>query len=353
MTGVTFNDARDRRAAVRAFVPLVLLVVAGCAAPSEPPAADDAASAGTPEPDPQRALAHLEALAKGYPRRHADFPAEHEAARTFLESALADAGVVAMRHEYSATGANVLGFLNGTTRPDEWIVLSCHFDTEQKTIEGARDDAVGCGALLAMAEAYAARPWDRTLVFAFFDEEESGLVGSRAFVESEIERAEATLYANLNFDPAGLHWPCGDAAGPYPVRLFITEEKLGVVPGYAELLEAVRNGFAAAAVPDELVEVATTYAYVRAGDATLLPPGSDDDSFDAKDIPSIWMGAPPRDEVGPIGAWSYPNHTPADTLEALYARCGDKATMGEGLRVAMVAATHALVEIDATAPAAG
>ena len=347
---VDFKDAPARYGRVRLPALLACALLVGCVdTPDAQPSPEPTAS--TPiDLDGERALTHLEAIAKGHPRRNGAYPAELEAARTFLEGALTDAGVEAARAEYSPSGTNVLGFIRGTARPQEWVVLSCHYDTQDNTIEGARDDAIGCAALLELAAGFAIRPLSRTLVFAFFDEEEKGLIGSRAFVEEHLADPDIKLAANINLDPAGLHWPCGDAAGPYPVRLFITEDKIGPVPGYAELLESVRNGLAEAEVPDELVEVGTRYAYVRAGESEFLPPGSDDDSFDASDIPSVWMGAPPRDEVGPIGVWSYPNHTPADTVESLYARCGDRATMGEGLRVSMVATAHALVAFDAYGP---
>lgn len=290
-------------------------------------------------------------FAMGHPNRHAGFPDALEAARSYLREELAARTLDVVDHVYSPTGTNLLGFQWGKTRPEEWVVLGCHYDVIETTIYGARDDGLGCAALLEMAGSFATREWNRTLVYAFFDEEEQGLLGSAAFVRDHHGKGNGSIVANLNFDPAGLHWPCGDALGPYKILLMITESKVrgaDAVSGYPSLLEAVRSGFNVSGAPPDVVEVRDHHAYARLGATELLPPRSDDDSFDAVDVPSIWVGAPPLDEAAGLAAWGYPNHTPPDTAQLVELRCGSPDLLERGLQVSLDATTHALAALDAT-----
>lgn len=340
----------------KAFLVLAALVVSAClgdrAPGGEPTVPDDAMvmpDVLAAQPSGAAARELLYDFAMGYPNRHNENVAAKAAAQYYLEGELRGRGLDVVRHEYRATGMNILGFHNGTTRADEWVVFSCHYDIIRQTIYGARDDGLGCAALLEMAGAFSRTSWNRTLVFAFFDEEELGLIGSRAFVEDYGSANESSVAANLNFDPAGLHYPCGDAAGTYPVFLMITESKVegaGAIPGYQQVLDAAREGYLAAGVPADRIRVSTTHAYLRISGDAYSPPGSDDDSFDRADIPSIWMGAPPADEVGPFAVWGYPNHTPVDTAEMVEARCGSAETLVGGLETAMDAALAALWSLD-------
>jgi hypothetical protein len=93
------------------------------------------------------------------------------------------------RPEGEFSGRNVVAILPGSDRllKDEWIVLSAHFDhlgvKDEVLYPGADDNATGVAMLLEVAEYFALcghRP-RRTLVFAFFDQEEAGLLGSRYF----------------------------------------------------------------------------------------------------------------------------------------------------------------------------
>jgi Zn-dependent M28 family amino/carboxypeptidase len=289
-------------------------------------------------------------FAMDHPNRHNEDMNAKKAAQSYLQQELSSRGLEVIRSEYSATGTNILGIHEGTTRADEWVVFSCHYDIIRQTIYGARDDGLGCAALLEMASAFSRSSWNRTLVFAFFDEEELGLIGSKAFVAEYASANESTVVANLNFDPAGLHHPCGDASGTYPVFLVITEAKVdgpAAVPGYQEVLDAARSGYLQAGVPSDKIRVSTAHAYLRVDGDPYSPPGSDDDSFDRADIPSIWMGSPPADEVGPVAAWGYPNHTPVDTADVVEARCGSAETLVAGLETAMDAALTALWLVDA------
>lgn len=106
---------------------------------------------------------------------------------------------------YSAA-RNVVGYVPGTTKPDEFIVVSAHFDhlgvIGGAVYHGADDNASGTAALLALASYVRAHPLRRSIVFAAFDAEELGLRGSRAFVQASLVPLEK-VRLNLNMDMLG------------------------------------------------------------------------------------------------------------------------------------------------------
>lgn len=116
--------------------------------------------------------------------------------------------------------SNVVAVLPGTDTQlsKEVIVLGAHFDhlgfggqssmepdRTPKIHNGADDNASGTSLVLALAEKLAKTPQKRTIVFAFFNAEEEGLLGSQQFVANwpGLEAEFGTLYAMLNFDMVG------------------------------------------------------------------------------------------------------------------------------------------------------
>jgi hypothetical protein len=83
-------------------------------------------------------------------------------------------------------GVNLLGVVRGTVHPNRYIVVSAHYDhvgiVRDEIYHGADDNASGSAAILAIAEWAIAHPPRNSLLFAWFDAEESGLLGSAAFV---------------------------------------------------------------------------------------------------------------------------------------------------------------------------
>jgi Zn-dependent M28 family amino/carboxypeptidase len=104
---------------------------------------------------------------------------------------------------------NVLAKLPGTTHPDETIVLAAHWDTfgigepdaqGRKIRPGANDDGLGIAGVLELARAFARAPrTERTLVFAAWTAEESGLLGSETFGQHPLYPLNKTV-ADLTID---------------------------------------------------------------------------------------------------------------------------------------------------------
>jgi N-acetylated-alpha-linked acidic dipeptidase len=102
---------------------------------------------------------------------------------------------------------NVIARLLGATYPDEWVVRGNHHDA---WVNGAQDPASGMSAELEEARALgqlAKQGWrpQRTIVYAAWDGEEQGLLGSTEWVEqheSEL-RDKAVVYINTDGNGRG------------------------------------------------------------------------------------------------------------------------------------------------------
>lgn len=109
-------------------------------------------------------------------------------------------GFTVERHDYG-TGVNVIGVLPGTTKHDERVIVSAHYDSTN-SCAGADDNATGVAATLELARVLATRPHARTLVVACWDQEEIGLVGSIAYVQRAKAAAE-NIVASFVFEMIG------------------------------------------------------------------------------------------------------------------------------------------------------
>ena len=100
-------------------------------------------------------------------------------------------------------GINILGLIDGTEKPEQYIVISAHYDHEGikngQIYNGADDDASGVSAMLAFAEYFKKNPPKHSVILAFFDAEELGLQGSRYYVENTIVSLES-IKLNMNMD---------------------------------------------------------------------------------------------------------------------------------------------------------
>lgn len=100
---------------------------------------------------------------------------------------------------------NVAGVLPGTdpARREELVIYAAHWDHLGKGPDGAIyagavDNASGCAAVLALAQALVHRPLERSVMFFFPCGEEQGLLGSSAYVASPLwPLAKTRLVINL------------------------------------------------------------------------------------------------------------------------------------------------------------
>lgn len=119
-------------------------------------------------------------------------------------------------------GTNVLGLIQGSdpTLADEYILVGAHYDhigirapvAGDSINNGADDDASGVVAVLRIAETLARGPAPRrTVIFAAWVGEESGLLGARWFADHPV-RPLSGMAANLEIEMIGR--PDSLAGGP-------------------------------------------------------------------------------------------------------------------------------------------
>src|SRR6185295_18742242 len=102
---------------------------------------------------------------------------------------------------------DVIAVLPGAELPDEWVIRGNHYDA---WVHGALDPISGMVAVLSEAKAIGALAKDgwrprRTLVYAAWDAEEPGLLGSVEWAETHADelRAKAVAYVNSDSNSRG------------------------------------------------------------------------------------------------------------------------------------------------------
>jgi Zn-dependent M28 family amino/carboxypeptidase len=106
---------------------------------------------------------------------------------------------------------NVIGYIEGTDKKDEYLVVSAHFDHLGKRGDdiyyGADDNGSGSSLLLELAQSFqqavleGQRP-SRSIVFCWFTGEEKGLLGSKYYAEYPVFPLQSTV-VNVNVDMVG------------------------------------------------------------------------------------------------------------------------------------------------------
>lgn len=106
---------------------------------------------------------------------------------------------------------NVLGFIEGSDKKDEIIIITAHYDhlgkENNEIYFGADDDGSGTVSLLEIAEAFGKAKSEgkgprRSILFMPVSGEEKGLLGSQYYVENPAFPLKSTV-ANLNIDMIG------------------------------------------------------------------------------------------------------------------------------------------------------
>ena len=115
------------------------------------------------------------------------------------------------RSDFSLAGNNILGYIEGSDKKEEMIIVSAHYDhvgmKGDEVYNGADDNGSGTTAILEMAEAFALAKKDgngprRSVLFMWLTGEEKGLLGSEYYTNFPIFPLEKTI-ADINVDMVG------------------------------------------------------------------------------------------------------------------------------------------------------
>jgi hypothetical protein len=122
---------------------------------------------------------------------------------------------------------NVLGYLEGTDKKDELVVVTAHYDHIGKKSggegdlinNGADDDGSGTVSVLQLAKAFATAKKEgkgprRSMLFMLVTGEEKGLLGSDYYTQHPVFPLEKTV-VDLNIDMVGRRDPQHKDSAPY------------------------------------------------------------------------------------------------------------------------------------------
>jgi Zn-dependent M28 family amino/carboxypeptidase len=108
------------------------------------------------------------------------------------------------------TSHNVVAYLPGASRPDEFVIYTAHWDAHgvgewpdasgDRIFHGARDNASGTAMLLELGRYFASRPRPaRSMLFIAVTAEEKGMLGSKYYATAPLFPLERTVAA-INMD---------------------------------------------------------------------------------------------------------------------------------------------------------
>lgn len=181
---------------------------------------------------------------------------------------------------------NVIAIQPGTEYPDEYIIISSHYD--HNAGPGADDNASGTAGVLECARILSRHQFKRSIIYISFNGEEYGMVGSFPFVQ-KCAREDMNILGIFNFDMIGF-WPDGHGdITLYSGYSYISQH-------FFEYYQNVANVY----VPE-----APTYQLTK-GDSN----SSDHLFFNVYEYPAL-----PISDTEYISENTY-YHTPADTIGA-------------------------------------
>jgi aminopeptidase YwaD len=92
------------------------------------------------------------------------------------------------------------------------IVVGAHFDAIDSSA-GANDNGSGVAVILELIKTMKDYPWNCTVDFVFFDQEEKGLIGSQFYIERVVNRKQHYGMINLDVEGSGNEVYVGPVGG--------------------------------------------------------------------------------------------------------------------------------------------
>ena len=122
-------------------------------------------------------------------------------AADFIKQKLESYGMTAYDQSFSSTGRNVYGVITGTEYPNQKFIICAHYDDMPSgaVAPGADDNGSGTAAVLEAARVLSQYTYPYTLIFALWDEEEQGLVGSEYYA-TQAQASGDSILGVVNMD---------------------------------------------------------------------------------------------------------------------------------------------------------
>ncbi len=132
--------------------------------------------------------------------RHKNNPA-NELAKDYIKQKLQSYGLTTTIQNFSSTGNNVIGTQLGTQYPNRKFIICAHYDDmpSGSIAPGADDNASGTAAVIEAARILSQYSFPYTIVYALWDEEEQGLVGSNYYA-TQARNVNDSIVGVINMD---------------------------------------------------------------------------------------------------------------------------------------------------------
>jgi hypothetical protein len=219
----------------------------------------------------------------------------------------------------------VMGIKPGTTRPDEWIMFIGHYDTVPQTIDGAYDNGAGTNFIHQLAKEFANVQTNRTLVFAFYNGEEEGLVASDLHAKA-LKAAGQKVTAVLGFDMVGIAWPVANETSRSCLCMFHGANDR---ERFDPLLRHVNYEFLG--FPNHNNKVAVRGNNTR---------NSDERSFANQGFPTLrWAGMKSASNYVAY-------HLPNDTIETIVSEAGGESFYEQGIENTLKSVYYTALTVD-------
>ena len=127
--------------------------------------------------------------------------ASNDKSADYIKQKLNSYGLTTYDQWFSGTGRNVYGVQLGTEFPNQKFMICAHYDDMPSgtTAPGADDNGSGTAAVIEAARIFSNYTFPFTIVYALWDEEEQGLVGS-AYYAQQAANAGDSILGVLNMD---------------------------------------------------------------------------------------------------------------------------------------------------------
>lgn len=118
----------------------------------------------------------------------------------YLKQKLGNYGLQIVDQSYSEDGRNIIALQTGTDYADQIIIVCAHYDAVDYYC--ADDNASGVAAVIEASRILSGYTFKQTIAYAFWDQEEIGLIGSSYFAQQALQDS-LDIRAVINLDMIG------------------------------------------------------------------------------------------------------------------------------------------------------
>lgn len=121
----------------------------------------------------------------------------NDLAAAYLKESLEGYGLTTTEQTYSSGGKNIYAIQEGAVYPDEYVMICAHYDSVDYVC--ADDNGSGTSAVLEAARIFSELEFEYSIIYALWDEEELGLIGSDYYATQASNNGQV-IHAVINLD---------------------------------------------------------------------------------------------------------------------------------------------------------